>query len=105
MKVIGRSGHAACACAAPGVSAIPSASPTPANSFIAFSSRVARPRSKFPAVLGGHRLRQDDGVGVIALPGPQAEQRLQEAVRYHLVLLVIFEDEAAALVREHRNVG
>ena len=38
-----------------------------------------------PTNSGSDRLRQDDGVGVVALAGAQAEQRLQQAFRHDLV--------------------
>src|SRR3977135_2776554 len=94
-------GQASCACATYGANAIPTASANPATCFIRFSPCWS-PRSKFLAVIpsravfsagasrsGRDRLRQDGRICVIALAGPQAEQRLQQTFRYDLRLLIV----------------
>ena len=49
-------------------------------------------------VSGGNRLRQDRRHRVVPLAGPEAEGRLQQPLGDHFVMLVVAQDEAAALL-------
>src|ERR1700704_1335455 len=57
-----------------------------------------------PAFSGRNGLRQDWRPRVVPLAGPEAEGRLQQPLGDHFVMLVVAQDEAAALLAQHRDV-